>query len=171
MKKVMIFYAAYGGGHLSAARSIKENIAMNSSNKVEEEKIDKALELTELTKKVELLPDGLDTIITRDLDETGVELSGGESQKLSIARAIYKEAPLIILDEPVSALDVSIQAQIINLLKKLQETEGNINYSELADYINKNVKKEAFLINEKPQTPVIATSPSATESWKEMRLK
>lgn len=57
------------------------------------------------------------------------------------------------------------------LLKKLQETEGNINYSELADYINKNVKKEAFLINEKPQTPVIATSPSATESWKEMRLK
>lgn len=57
------------------------------------------------------------------------------------------------------------------LLKKLQETEGNINYSDLADYINKNVKKEAFLINEKPQTPVIATSPSTTESWKEMRLK
>lgn len=57
------------------------------------------------------------------------------------------------------------------LLKKLQETEGNINYADLADYINKNVKKEAFLINEKPQTPVIATSPTATESWKEMRLK
>ena len=57
------------------------------------------------------------------------------------------------------------------LLKKLQETEGNISYSDLADYINKNVKKEAFLINEKPQTPVIATSPSAAESWKEMRLK
>lgn len=57
------------------------------------------------------------------------------------------------------------------LLKKLQETEGNINYADLADYINKNVKKEAFLINEKPQTPVIATSPTATESWEEMRLK
>lgn len=57
------------------------------------------------------------------------------------------------------------------LLKKLQETEGDVNYSELADYINKNVKKEAFLINEKPQTPVTATSPSANESWKEMHLK
>ena len=57
------------------------------------------------------------------------------------------------------------------LLKKLQETGGNVSYSELADYINKNVKKEAFLINEKPQTPVVATSPSATQSWGNMTLK
>ena len=57
------------------------------------------------------------------------------------------------------------------LLKKLQETQGNVSYSELADYINKNVKKEAFLINEKPQTPVIATSPGAADSWSNMKLK
>ena len=57
------------------------------------------------------------------------------------------------------------------LLKKLQETQGNVSYSELADYINKNVKKEAFLINEKPQTPVIATSPDAANSWSNMKLK
>jgi len=57
------------------------------------------------------------------------------------------------------------------LLKKLQETSGNVSYSDLANYINKNVKKEAFLINEKPQTPVIATSPSAASTWKEMKLK
>ena len=57
------------------------------------------------------------------------------------------------------------------LLKKLQETGGNVSYSELANYINKNVKKEAFLINEKPQTPVVATSPSATQSWGNMTLK
>lgn len=56
------------------------------------------------------------------------------------------------------------------LLKKLQETEGNVSYQELADYINANVKKEAFLINEKPQTPVVATSKSAASSWKTMKF-
>ena len=57
------------------------------------------------------------------------------------------------------------------LLKKLQETEGNVTYGELADYINKNVKKDAFLINEKPQTPVVATSPAVQNTWKTMKLK
>lgn len=57
------------------------------------------------------------------------------------------------------------------LLKKLQETNGDVTYDELAAYINKNVKKEAFLINEKPQTPVVATSPKAASSWKSMKLK
>lgn len=57
------------------------------------------------------------------------------------------------------------------LLKKLQETEGNVSYAELAKYINQNVKKEAFLINEKPQTPIVATSPAATKSWEAMTLK
>lgn len=56
------------------------------------------------------------------------------------------------------------------LLKKLQETEGNVSYQELADYIKANVKKEAFLINEKPQTPIVATSNSAASSWKTMKL-
>lgn len=57
------------------------------------------------------------------------------------------------------------------LLKKLQETGGDVSYDELSSYINKNVKKEAFLINEKPQTPVVATSPAAASSWKSMKLK
>lgn len=57
------------------------------------------------------------------------------------------------------------------LLKKLQETNGDVTYDELAAYINRNVKKEAFLINEKPQTPVVATSPKAASSWKSMKLK
>ncbi|MCQ2312762.1 MAG: caspase family protein [Paludibacteraceae bacterium] len=56
------------------------------------------------------------------------------------------------------------------LLKKLQETEGNVSYQELYEYINQNVKKEAFLINEKPQTPIVATSNSAASSWKTMKL-
>lgn len=56
------------------------------------------------------------------------------------------------------------------LLKKLQETNGNVTYDELADYISRNVKKDSFLLNEKPQTPVVATSPAVSSSWKTMKL-
>lgn len=56
------------------------------------------------------------------------------------------------------------------LLKKIQETEGNVSYEELSGYISSNVKKDAFLLNEKPQTPVVATSQSASTSWKKMKL-
>ncbi len=57
------------------------------------------------------------------------------------------------------------------LLKKLQETKGNVSYAELAEYINRNVKRESLLINNKPQTPVVATSTAASGSWKTMTLK
>ena len=57
------------------------------------------------------------------------------------------------------------------LLKKLQETKGNVSYAELAEYINRNVTRESLLINNKPQTPVVATSTAASGSWKTMTLK
>lgn len=57
------------------------------------------------------------------------------------------------------------------LLKKLQETKGDVTYGELAEYINKNVKKEAFLSNEKPQNPVVATSEKLSASWKNIKMR
>lgn len=57
------------------------------------------------------------------------------------------------------------------LLKKLQETKGDVSYEELSQYIKSNVQKEAFLTNEKPQTPVVATSPAVGSTWKTMTLK
>lgn len=57
------------------------------------------------------------------------------------------------------------------LLKKLQETKGNVSYGELAEYIGKNVKREAFLTNEKPQTPVVATSETNMKNWKTMNVR
>ena len=58
------------------------------------------------------LPGGLDTQLYRDFDEGGVTVSGGEAQKIAIARALYKDAPFIILDEPTAALDPMAEAEI-----------------------------------------------------------
>lgn len=58
------------------------------------------------------MPKGLDTYLYKDLDENGIQISGGEAQKIAIARALYKDAPFIILDEPTAALDPVAEAEI-----------------------------------------------------------
>lgn len=65
---------------------------------------EKALEQMGLDNAISKLPDGIDSYLTQRYSERGIELSGGENQKLSIARALCKEAKIIILDEPTSAL-------------------------------------------------------------------
>ncbi len=57
------------------------------------------------------------------------------------------------------------------LLKKLQETKGDVSYGELSEYLQNSVKKESFLINEKLQTPMVSTSPAVQNSWKNLELK
>ena len=58
------------------------------------------------------LPDGLDTYLYKDYDDDGVEISGGEAQKIAIARALYKDAPFVLLDEPTAALDPKAEYEI-----------------------------------------------------------
>ncbi len=58
------------------------------------------------------LPRGLDTCLYRDFDEDGVEVSGGEAQKIALARALYKDAPFLVLDEPTAALDPIAEYEI-----------------------------------------------------------
>ena len=58
------------------------------------------------------MPDGLHTQLYKDFTENGVEVSGGEAQKIAIARALYKDAPFIILDEPTAALDPIAESEI-----------------------------------------------------------
>ncbi|WP_276947989.1 ABC transporter ATP-binding protein [Acetatifactor muris] len=57
-------------------------------------------------------PEGLDTILFKELDDKGVQLSGGEAQKVAIARSLYHDAPFIILDEPTAALDPVAEYEI-----------------------------------------------------------
>lgn len=69
------------------------------------------------------LENGLDTYLYKDYDDSGVEISGGEAQKLAIARAIYKEAPFILLDEPTAALDPLAEYEIYSNFDKITGTK------------------------------------------------
>jgi len=97
--------------------NIEENITFD--NKDNSEKVDNILKDVDLYDKVESLPLKKESIISRDIDEKGIDLSGGESQKLSLARAIYKDSPLMILDEPTSAMDAISESNLYENINKL----------------------------------------------------
>ncbi|MBP1989560.1 ABC transporter ATP-binding protein [Paenibacillus eucommiae] len=85
--------------------SIAKNITFCSDSDIDWKKLNKCTELADIKGKIESFPNGFDTNLVPSVTDHGVELSGGENQKLMLARALYKDAPLIILDEPTAALD------------------------------------------------------------------
>lgn len=84
--------------------SIKRNIVMNDE-KVEEDRIERVVALVGLDEKIASLEKGIETPLVKHITENGTEFSGGEVQKLLLARAIYKDSPILILDEPTAAMD------------------------------------------------------------------
>ncbi len=71
--------------------------------------------------RLEQLPEGLDTFLYRDFDENGVEISGGEAQKIALARVLYQDAPFIVLDEPTAALDPEAEAEVYTKFNDIVE--------------------------------------------------
>lgn len=94
------------------AGNIKENVLLDIEDCGKEKDITQALSDSGLLKRVSRMPQGLDTELTTEFAEDGINLSGGESQKLAIARVFYKNAGLMILDEPSSALDPIAEYQL-----------------------------------------------------------
>ena len=92
------------------AFSIKDNVILNRAfDKIQ---LDTAISKSGLSKKVSGLENGIDTLVSKEFDEKGIEFSGGEQQKLASARAFYKNAPIVILDEPTSALDPVSESEL-----------------------------------------------------------
>lgn len=87
------------------AFSVATNVACCPEAEIDKERLHEALTSADLESKVDSLPNKENTFLTQTFDLSGVQLSGGENQKLLLARALYKKAPLLILDEPTAALD------------------------------------------------------------------
>ncbi len=94
------------------ASTIADNVKMDVAEQSDVEQIEQALTQSGFAKKLESLSHGIGTPLTREFEEEGVNLSGGEAQKVAIARTFYKYCPIIILDEPSSALDPISEYQL-----------------------------------------------------------
>ncbi len=90
--------------------SLGENIALDET--FDEARAMEALRIAGLLKKVNTLPKGLQTYLGKDIDESGIRFSGGETQKLLLARAIYRNPKLVLFDEPTAALDAIAENEI-----------------------------------------------------------
>lgn len=104
------------------AYTIRENVACTSEG-ADNARVWDALERVGLADKVKGFEKGLDQMLLKIIDEEGTELSGGESQKLSIARALYENANMVIMDEPTAALDALAEAEIYENFNSLIENK------------------------------------------------
>lgn len=100
--------------------TIKENIVMSQNNDVEVSNLLKDVGLNESVSSFYNLEN---SYISKQFDEQGIELSGGEKQKLAMARAIYKKSSLLILDEPTASLDVFSEKQIYEKFYELSKNK------------------------------------------------
>lgn len=101
------------------AFTVLENVAMKEHEKTDRARLLACLELAGLAERVKSLPKGVDTSVLKIIDEDGIEFSGGENQKLALARALYKNAPVVILDEPTAALDALAEAKLYREFNEL----------------------------------------------------
>ncbi|XMB67309.1 ABC transporter ATP-binding protein [Mycoplasmatota bacterium zrk1] len=105
-------------------------IAQNISGKPEEatdfEKVKNVLEQSGLSEKISSLPEKENTNLTQVIDDKGIMLSGGELQKLMLSRALYKNAPILVLDEPTAALDPLAEQELYLKYDSLTENKTSI---------------------------------------------
>lgn len=94
------------------ASTIADNVKMDTARESDRADIKRSLEQSGFVERLASLSKGIDTPLTREFDEEGVNLSGGEAQKVAIARTFYKYCPIVILDEPSSALDPISEYQL-----------------------------------------------------------
>ena len=99
--------------------TIAENIAFSETP--DEARVWEALEAAGLKDKISSLKEGIHTYLGKDVSENGIYLSGGETQKLLLARALYRQPKFILLDEPTAALDALAESEIYEMYSTILE--------------------------------------------------
>lgn len=120
-----LFSAVFQDIHLLSA-SIAENISQKTPELADAGKIRHCLNLTGLNEKIDRLPDKEETLLVRAVHADATELSGGEKQKLAMARALYKDAPVVVLDEPTAALDPIAENEVYQKYAELTEGKTSV---------------------------------------------
>lgn len=109
------------------AESAAENIRFGDVNAAHtDEDVRRAAHFGNADAFIEKLPDGYETPLTKIFEENGIELSGGQWQKLSVARAFYKDSDILILDEPTASLDAIAEEEIFNQFSELSKGKISI---------------------------------------------
>lgn len=106
--------------------SILENVSMLPAGESDAERFDFCIRQAGLYKKIQNLPEKENTLLVKNVNENAVELSGGEIQRLLLARAIYKDAPTLILDEPTAALDPIAENEIYLKYSEISKNKTSI---------------------------------------------
>ncbi|XMB72022.1 ABC transporter ATP-binding protein [Mycoplasmatota bacterium WC30] len=101
--------------------SIKENIQAGLSGDVD--KVKETLKKTGMMERINKMEKNIDTVIYQRTNEDGVEISGGEAQKIAVSRALYKDSPIVILDEPTAALDPKSEAEVYEKFNDLVQNK------------------------------------------------
>lgn len=97
--------------------TVNQNVSMEYEN--EEEKVDELLKIASVYEKIKNLPLKNQTVLSKEFDKAGIYLSGGEQQKIGLARTLFRTADLVILDEPFSSMD---QLSANKILKEMETT-------------------------------------------------
>lgn len=109
-----------------SALTVAENIAGGEKEEMDRERIRLCLKRAGLWEKISALPDREDSYISQKIEKSGVNFSGGERQKLLVARALYKNGRLLILDEPTSALDPLAESNLYQDYNKMTAGKTSI---------------------------------------------
>lgn len=92
--------------------SIAQNIAVEEEDKIDYQRVRQCLKLADIADKVDALPEKERSLLEKTVNVDAVQLSGGETQRLMLARALYKNAPILLLDEPTAALDPIAESRL-----------------------------------------------------------
>lgn len=123
MEYMMLFSVVFQDFKLFSLK-LNENIA--GSTDYDRERVFDSLKKAGFMENLKKMPNDIDTYLYKDYDKNGINVSGGEAQKIAIARTLYKDAPFIILDEPTAALDPIAEAEIYSKFNEIVDDKTAI---------------------------------------------